>query len=99
MTRNTGTHNVVGVFPDYATARAVIQQLQESGFPPEKIHVTGNASGQTQNEPKHEGGIAGFFHRLFGSHNQEAKQYYEGAVQKGRALVTVEADQNELDRA
>ena len=47
----------------------------------ERAVIAGSAS-YTEETGKHEGGIAGFFHNLFGSHDDSAadRDYYSDAV-------------------
>ena len=103
---NAMTRTVVGVFKDYGTAQAVAQDLEDSGFTAENIEVAGGAAageygaGRTGRVAHHEGGISGFFHRLFGSDgDEEESRYYEGAVQSGNAVVTVDAEESQIDDA
>src|SRR5579883_3315337 len=71
---------VVGVFDDYATAQRVVQDLIDSGFRRDDVQITNNSSltsdaargnaGLSGDAIRHDnsgGGISGFFHRMFGS--------------------------------
>ena len=65
--------SVVGVFEDYRTAERAAMELTNSGIPRESIDLKSNfmtgaagRSGEGEQEHEHEGGISGFFHRLFG---------------------------------
>ena len=70
MAQTSSNNTVVGVFDDYSTAERVAQDLTNAGIPRESIEVKSNfmtgAAGRSHSEETHEGGISGFFHRLFG---------------------------------
>ena len=93
---------VVGVFEDYSTAERAAQQLTDAGIPRSSIEVQSNfrtgAAGRGYGEEHHEGGISGFFKRLFGSEETEAGHYGE-AVRRGNTVVCVTAPAGEVDRA
>lgn len=93
---------VVGVFDDYRTAERAALELQNSGVPRESIEVKSNfmtgAAGRTgESEHTHEGGISGFFHRLFGG-SDEYSDHYAEAVRRGNSVVCVTAPANQIDR-
>jgi len=102
MAQATNERTVVGVFDDYSSADNVARDLQDAGIPRESIQVQSNfmtgAAGRSgyQQEP-HEGGISGFFHRLFGDHDNDAQNYAE-AHRRGNAIVTVTAPEDQIDR-
>ncbi|HLJ13823.1 MAG TPA: DUF2382 domain-containing protein [Bryobacteraceae bacterium] len=104
---NATMRTAVGVFKDYGTAQAVAEELEGSGFQAENIQVTGGtaasdyaASHKPTTTHHHEGGIAGFFRRLFGAEaDEEETKYYERAVQSGNAVVTVDADESQINYA
>ena len=52
---------------------------------------------EIQSGESHEGGISGFFHRLFGG--DEEHGHYAEAVRRGSAVVCVTAPQEQLDQA
>jgi len=94
---------VVGVFDDYRSAERAALELTNSGIPRESIDVKSNfmtgaagRSGEAE-EHRHEGGISGFFHRLFGGHDEYGGHYAE-AVRRGNAVVCVTAPEEQLDR-
>jgi len=101
MAQTSGNHTVVGVFDDYSTAERVAQDLANAGIPRESIEVKSNfmtgAAGRSHSEETHEGGISGFFHRLFGG--DEEHGHYSEAVRRGSAVVCVTAPQEQLDQA
>jgi len=97
------THQITlaGVFTDYSAAETVARELKTAGFPDSDIHLTNDretaswSGDRTQYE--HEGGISGFFHRLFGSDHDSS--YYEREVRGGRAVVTIDTDRDRMDQA
>jgi uncharacterized protein (TIGR02271 family) len=94
---------LVGVFKDYKTAQTAAQELERSGFSADNVHVTGEArdsSGQGERASEAGGGVAGFFRRLFGSEvDEEETGFYEAAVRRGNAVVTVDADEGKVNSA
>jgi uncharacterized protein (TIGR02271 family) len=100
---------LVAVYDDYATAQKAQNDLIQSGFSKQDVQVTSNgeraviagSASYTEETGKHEGGIAGFFHNLFGSHDDSAadRDYYSDAVSRGGAVVTVTVDEEKADAA
>jgi uncharacterized protein (TIGR02271 family) len=92
---NTSVSNttVVGVFDDYNSAERVAQDLNNLGISRDSIQVnsnfkTGAAGRSGVSEESHEGGISGFFHRLFGGDDEnEYSGHYAEAVRRGSAVV------------
>jgi uncharacterized protein (TIGR02271 family) len=96
---------VVGVFDDYSTAQQAARELENSGIPQSDITVESNLKtgaagyGASENvEEHHEGGIRGFFHRLFGTGEEEDRGNYEEALRRGSAVVAVTASEDQVDR-
>jgi len=105
MAQATNDNTVVGVFHDYTTAERVSRELTNAGIPRESIEVksnfmTGAAGRSNYPEESHEGGITGFFHRIFGGgeENTEAGHYSE-ALRRGNAVVCVTGPPDQIDRA
>ena len=102
MAQTSNDNTVIGVFDDYSTAERVARDLTNAGIPRESIEVKSNfmtgAAGRSMSEESHEGGISGFFHRLFGGHDEEHGHYAE-AVRRGNAVVAVTAPREQLDQA
>lgn len=101
MAQTSNETTVVGVFEDYNTAERVARDLTNAGIPRSSIEVKSNfmtgAAGRTTHEGEtHEGGISGFFHRLFGG---EESGHYAEAVRRGNAVVCVTVPQNQADQA
>jgi len=106
MAQTSNENTVVGVFPDYTTAERVSRDLANAGIPRESIEVksnfmTGAAGRSTSTEESHEGGISGFFHRMFGGDDESNPDtgHYSEAVRRGNAVVCVTAPQSQLDQA
>jgi uncharacterized protein (TIGR02271 family) len=53
--------------------------------------------GGAEMEEHHEGGIRGFFHRLFGGDDNEHEHYQE-ALRRGNSVVAVTAEPGQIDR-
>jgi len=102
MARGTEDRTVVGVFEDYSTAERVAQDLTNAGIPRTAIDVKSNfrtgAAGRSYESGEHEGGVSGFFHRLFGSDHSEAGHYDE-AVRRGNAVVCVSGTPDQIEQA
>ncbi|MCU1237113.1 MAG: hypothetical protein JWP63_5080 [Candidatus Solibacter sp.] len=101
MAQNSCT--VIGVFDDYGSAENVARDLEGLGIPKQSIHVksnfkTGAAGRSDYGEERSEGGISGFFHRLFGGGHEDSGHYDE-AVRRGSAVVAVVALTEQADRA
>lgn len=98
---------VVGVFDDYSTAERVARELTNAGIPREAIDVRSNfrteAAGRFGEEDtaNHEGGISGWFHRVFGGEEQHRPDadHYSEIVRRGSAVVCVRAGVEQLDQA
>jgi len=101
MAQTSSNNTIVGVFDDYSTAQRVARDLTNAGIPRESVEVKSNfmtgAAGRSHSEESHEGGISGFFHRLFGG--DEEHGHYAEAVRRGSAVVCVTAPREQLDQA
>jgi uncharacterized protein (TIGR02271 family) len=106
--------NVVAVFRSSSDAQAAADELKANGFPAENIYIgsysdagaTGStpASGsetRSQHTTHHEGGITGWFKSLFGEDEEQEtdRRTYENAVRTGSVLLSVQADDENLDDA
>jgi uncharacterized protein (TIGR02271 family) len=96
---------VVGVFDDYATAQEAARQLENSGIPRAAINVESNLKtgaagygGAETTDERHEGGITGFFKRLFSTDDEKDSSGYQEALRRGSAIVAVTATASEVDR-
>jgi len=105
MDQANDNKRVIGVFDDYRTAERAALELTNEGIPRDAIEVKSNfmtgaagRSGESE-ETHHEGGISGFFHRLFGGDDSdEYSGHYAEAVRRGNAVVCVTAPREHLDR-
>src|SRR4051812_37608728 len=97
--RENAQNTVVGVFDDYNTADRVTRDLVQAGIPRQSIEVksnfmTGAAGGSSTyadtEDTQQEGGISGFFHRLFGGDDdaQAHGGHYAEAVRRGNAVLS-----------
>ncbi|MEO8597526.1 MAG: YsnF/AvaK domain-containing protein [Candidatus Solibacter sp.] len=104
MAQTDNERTVVGVFEDFNKADRVVRDLQDAGIPRDSIQLQSNfmtgAAGRSgyQEEEHREGGISGFFHRLFGDDNDEAGNYAE-AHRRGHAIVCVSAPPDQIEQA
>jgi len=104
MAQATNDKTVVGVFEDYNAADRVVRDLTNAGIPRDSIQVQSNfmtgAAGRSdyREDENREGGISGFFHRLFGGDDTDAGHYAE-AHRRGNAIVTVIAPGDQIERA
>lgn len=107
MTPTASANTVVAVFDDYTTAQNAMQELRNAGIPENEISIqsnfkTSNAGygGSESSTQEHEGGFMAWWHRTFGSDEEdEYSGHYAEAVRRGSAVVTVTADKNTLDSA
>jgi uncharacterized protein (TIGR02271 family) len=95
---------VVGLFDSYAEAQRAVVELVDSGISREDIGITAQdydtAGRQGSADRRDEGGISGFFSSLFGGDDSDDASYYTEAVGRGGAVVTVDAETDEVaDRA
>ena len=96
MAQSSNDKTVVGVFEDYNAADRVVRELTNAGIPRESVQVQSNfmtgAAGRSEygENQNREGGISGFFSRLFGGDDRDAGNYAE-AHRRGNAIVTVTA--------
>jgi len=97
---------IAGVFDRYSEAQAAARELTDSGIPKEEVCVrsnlaTGAAGGAADAgstvEAHEEGGVRGFFRRLFGQ-EEDASQYSE-AVRRGSTVVVVTAPAGRVEEA
>ena len=103
--QQSATRTVVGVFDNYSTAETVARDLTNAGIPRESIELksnfmTGAAGRSTDRSESHEGGISGFFHRLFGGDDSDSYGgHYAEAVRRGNSVVCVTAPEDQIEQA
>jgi len=105
---------VIGVFENETRARQVVDELIRSGFSRNDVHLSSESdytgeiasggaalSGRSPEHHHHAGGFMGWLKSAFGA--DEDSDYhtdrYSDAVQRGRCVVAVDADDNTRDRA
>ena len=90
---------VVAAFNDSNTAQSVVAELERFGVSRDRINVHSNAStdeGTTAtSSTHHEGGFTGWWKSLFGT--EEENTDYHRAYQSGNTIVSVDADDNQID--
>ncbi len=90
---------VVAVFRNTSDAQAAAQELEANGFNEGDIYVSSaDYTGSATQAAHHEGGIAGWFKRVFGGEDEADRNYYEQAVSSGNVLLSVDTDENNVDR-
>lgn len=111
---NVMRQTVVGVFDRYEAARQAAARLQDSGFGPDSVHLTGAdgdelESAATDTDGRRESGgmlegIRNFFAGIFGSDDErdsdEHLSTYAEAVKRGGTIVRVDVeDEPKVDLA
>ena len=105
---DTEKSNAIGVFDDYSTAQTVARELVDAGIPRENVQIqsnlatgaVGSAGSITGTTEHREGGIAGFFRRLFGADDTSDGRYdYAEAIRRGNSIVAATVNQDTIDRA
>jgi uncharacterized protein (TIGR02271 family) len=105
MNETTEKFSVIGVFDSHGTAQAAARELIDEGIPREDVQVQTNlattAAGRSVEDAgerrEEEGGIRGFFHRLF--HSDEDSSHYSEAVRRGSTVVVARVPSQLRDRA
>lgn len=96
---------VVAVFRNISDAQAAARDLKSEGFTDDDIYIS-SESGQVTSTTvpsegaKHERGITSWFKRVFGGreHDFEDRPYYENAISSGNVLLSVDVDDEDVDR-
>lgn len=98
---------IVAVFRSRSDASAAASELRSAGIDDSDIYIgTGEAAGGTATagsegyrEEHSEGGITGWFKRVFGAEDDyEDRPVYEQAVKGGQVLLSVQSNQGNLDQ-
>lgn len=92
----TTRSTIVAVYASPPAAQAAANELKKNGFDSDDIYI---GSGGESSERPHEGGITGWFKRIFGQDRHEDEPYYENATQQGNVVLSVEASGGNLDNA
>jgi uncharacterized protein (TIGR02271 family) len=93
---------VVALFSNSADAQTAANELKANGFSEEEIYISAGdrtESSKYERSTHHEGGITGWFKRVFGSDDEADRPYYEKAVSSGNILLSVDADEQNVTRA
>ncbi len=103
---------LVGIYDDFAQAQQAVQQLSSAGIKQGDISIARNDGGKGyttyggRNSTDYTtgtsigNGIANFFDGIFGTDlNDDERGVYSEAVRRGSVIVTVDADDNMVDRA
>jgi uncharacterized protein (TIGR02271 family) len=94
---------VVALFRNTSDAQAAAEELQASGFRQDEIFMNyaqaTDTSARVEASTQHEGGIAGWFKRIFGSDDEGDRRYYEEAVSSGNVLLSVDTNEENVDTA
>ncbi|MBV9501824.1 MAG: YsnF/AvaK domain-containing protein [Acidobacteriaceae bacterium] len=104
----TNQSTVVAVFRNRSEAESAAADLKANGIPEKNVYIgsysdTGDSSSNTrtwQETHQHEGGIKGWFKSLFGQDDAEASDsvYYENAANRGEVLLSLDVDDQNVDR-
>lgn len=103
----TTQSTLVAVFRNRTDAENAANELKANGFGSGDVYVGSYSNASTTGGTRewsatqhHEGGIKGWFKSLFGD-DDDASDYtdYENAASSGNVIVTVNAAENNLDRA
>jgi len=100
------TANVIGVFDDYSAAERAARELADNGVPRQSIQLQSNfmtgAAGRSEHphaDSTQEGGISGFFRRLFGSDESgDYAGHYAEAVRRGSAVLCASVPAQDVER-
>jgi stress response protein YsnF len=92
---------VVAVFRNLSDAQAAASELESSGFSEDEIYIssTDQSGSSESSDTSHEGGITGWFKRVFGGDDESDRNYYESAVSTGNVLLSVETHEGNVDTA
>jgi len=82
---------IVGAFDDCARAERAVEAILQRGFNSDDVHV--ERKDAVQDKHDREGGIGGFFPRLFGDDDstRHHADTYDEAVRRGNSVVVVDA--------
>ena len=99
----TADSTVVAVFQNASDAQAAANELKANGFNQSDIYISSSDTGstnlpRTEGTAEHEGGITGWFKRVFGGHDDEERRRYEDALQSGNAILSVDVTNQDLNR-
>jgi len=94
----TTRSTIIAVYASPSAAQAAANELKKNGFDSDDIYIGSGGSGESSARPQ-EGGITGWFQRIFGQDSHEDEPYYENATRRGNVVLSVEASGGNLDNA
>lgn len=99
----TTDSTVVAVFQNASDAQAAANELKANGFSQNDIYISSDDTAstnlpRTEGTTEQEGGITGWFKRVFGGHDDEERRRYEDALQSGNAILSVDVANQDLNR-
>lgn len=89
---------VVAVFDEYNEAQSTVNELLVAGFNKNEVRLSAEeegASARLKEDREPEGGLKGFFNRLFGTDDRDDIRLYDEAVRHGNYVVTAIASTDE----
>jgi uncharacterized protein (TIGR02271 family) len=101
---STTRSTIIAAFRNSADAQAAAQDLQAAGINRGDIYLESSGSGTStatdygSRTTGHEGGITGWFKSLFGAEDDTDRAGYERAYSEGNYLLSVDADENQIDQ-
>jgi uncharacterized protein (TIGR02271 family) len=106
MAAEQNTQTIIATFEDYGAATNAKRDLENSGVASDSIQIdsdrktTGAGSGGYQKQERQESGFTGWWNSLFGSgRNDDERSSYEGALERGDAILRVTLPASSVDRA
>ena len=82
---------IVAVYPNVSAAQAAADELKRNGFNQDDIYLSsGGAASVGAGDRTNEGGITGWFKRVFGQEHDEDRSYYENAANSGNVVLSVD---------
>ncbi len=100
----TTNSTIVAVYPNVSAAQAAADELRRNGFSQDDIYISSGGSGSATGRSttgssvqENEGGITGWFKRVFGQEDHEDRTYYENAASTGNVVLSVNATDQNLD--
>src|SRR5947199_4080140 len=98
---------VVAVFQSNSEAQAADDELEQNGFSQSDIYVTSGSSGQASSTAaapssydtgtRHEGGVTGWFKRVFEGEETD-RPHYENHLRGGTFVVSVDTKEENIGR-
>jgi stress response protein YsnF len=97
---------VIAVYANNSDAQGAAAELQANGFNARDIFITSADAAASGGEKEtreyathhqHEGGFTGWLKSLFGHHDDSDRDQYEDAVRSGNVLLSVEADDQNVE--